>query len=119
MTRPAICRSGSLEQRGQRAQFRAPVDHREVFEQQQKGHRADQRHEVIGAAHPAIGEALDDERKHGAARRAHPDTASGHGNPARMSAQVAMPPTMNSPGMLKLRNFSTPMHSVSATATIA
>ena len=30
-----------------------------------------------------------------------------------------MPPIMNSPGMLKLRNFSTPMLSVSATATIA
>ena len=30
-----------------------------------------------------------------------------------------MPPIMNRPGMLKLRNFSTPMLSVNATATIA
>ena len=30
-----------------------------------------------------------------------------------------MPPIMNRPGMLKLRNFRTPMLSVNATATIA
>jgi hypothetical protein len=48
-----------------------------------------------------------------------PPTASGHGMPARTSAQVAMPPIMNRPGMLKLRNLSTPMLSVKATATIA
>ena len=30
-----------------------------------------------------------------------------------------MPPIMNRPGMLKLRNFNTPMLSVNATATIA
>ena len=52
------------------------------------------------------------------ARSAAP-AASGHGIPLRVSAQVAMPPIMNRPGMLKLRNFSTPMLSVNATATIA
>ena len=30
-----------------------------------------------------------------------------------------MPPIMNRPGMLKLRNFNTPMDSVSATPTMA
>ena len=45
--------------------------------------------------------------------------AIGHGIPARTSAHVAMPPIMNRPGMLKLRNFNTPMLSVNATATIA
>ena len=39
--------------------------------------------------------------------------------PVRTSAQVAMPPIMNRPGMLKLRNLSTPMLSVNATATMA
>ena len=54
-----------------------------------------------------------------AAPREAAPAASGHGIPLRVSAQVAMPPIMNRPGMLKLRNFSTPMLSVNATATIA
>jgi hypothetical protein len=45
--------------------------------------------------------------------------AIGHGSPACTSAQVVMPPIMKRPGMLKLRNFSTPMLSVNATPTIA
>ena len=45
--------------------------------------------------------------------------ASGQGTPAWISAQVDMPAIMNSPGMLKFRKLSTPMLSVSATATIA
>ena len=48
-----------------------------------------------------------------------PSAAIGHGAPWRISTQVAMPPIMNRPGMLKLRNFSTPMLSVNATPTIA
>ncbi len=54
-----------------------------------------------------------------AARPSAPAAASGHGAPWRSSAQVAIPPIMNSPGMLKLRNFRMPMPSVKATATIA
>ena len=45
--------------------------------------------------------------------------ATGQGMPALVSAQTDMPPSMNRPGMLKFRKFSTPMLSVSATATMA
>ena len=45
--------------------------------------------------------------------------ASGHGIPLRTNAHIAIPPIMNRPGMLKLRNCKTPMLSVNATATIA
>jgi hypothetical protein len=45
--------------------------------------------------------------------------ASGQGTPAWISPQVAMPAIMNRPGMLKFRKLSTPIESVSATATMA
>ncbi len=48
-----------------------------------------------------------------------PAAASGHGMPWWMNHHVAMPPSMNRPGILKLRNLNTPMDSVSATPTIA
>ena len=99
-------------------QIGAPIGDGEILEQDQKRHRADQRHEMLAPAHPAPGEALDHERRGGdddqrAKRGERPRHAW------RISAQVAMPPIMNRPGMLKLRNFSTPMLSVNATPTMA
>ena len=44
-------------------QVRAPGDQHQVLEQDQEGHRGDERHEVLGAAHQAISEALDEERE--------------------------------------------------------
>ena len=82
-----------------------------MLEQQQKGHRAYQRHEILRAAHPAPGEALDHERG-GRRRRERSADADRPGQAGTDHAHAVMAPSMNKPGMLKLRKRRTPMLSV-------